>query len=223
MNQLTETNTPTEKQIIAQNIAFFRKKLNITQTELAKKLQYSNKNISKWEKGETTPDIFTLKKLAIIFGVSLDTLVNPMTDENKNALKTKTVIPVKWKLYMLALVISIIFLSACIIFYILKSINFTEFPLFHIFIYILPIIDLVVFVFLCFIKHKADIISLSLLGWLTALCFHISFWGNKDIAYIYVIALAYQILTLFLTKLINSGKIIKLNKIIISKLKNKAD
>ena len=105
----SETNLFAEKKIIAKNIAFFRKKINMTQTELAKKLQYSNKNISKWELGETTPDVFTLKKLAVIFGTTVDTLINPITDDNIKAIQTKSIVPTRWKVYMLMLVISIVF------------------------------------------------------------------------------------------------------------------
>ena len=46
---LTENTTKlTDKEILAQNIVFFRKKMGFSQTELAKELKYSNKNISKW-------------------------------------------------------------------------------------------------------------------------------------------------------------------------------
>ena len=209
----------TDKQIIAQNIAFFRKKLGLSQTALAKELQYSNKNISKWELAETTPDIFTIKKLAGIFGVSVDTLLNPITEENKQAIQTKTAVPTKWKVYMMMLVNAIIFLCSCILFYILKSIETPGFKLGLIFLYTLPVITLTTFVFLCCIKKKMEPISLSLLGWSIALCFHISFIDYPNILYIYLIAAAYQILVLLMTKIVNSGKIIKFNKILIKKLK----
>ena len=45
------------KIIFAENIIFFRKKINISQKELAEKLNVSNKNISKWENAETIPDV----------------------------------------------------------------------------------------------------------------------------------------------------------------------
>ena len=66
-----------EKDIIAKNITYYRKKCGLSQLELADKLQYSNKNISKWEKGETVPSIFTLKRLAEIFGITVDKKENP--------------------------------------------------------------------------------------------------------------------------------------------------
>lgn len=60
---------------IAQNIASLRKKHNLTQIELAEKLNYSDKAISKWERAESTPDITVLKTIADLFGVSVDYLI----------------------------------------------------------------------------------------------------------------------------------------------------
>ena len=60
---------------IANNIIFYRKELKLTQFELAEKLNYSDKSISKWERGEGIPDIPTLVELAKLFEVSLDQLV----------------------------------------------------------------------------------------------------------------------------------------------------
>ncbi len=212
-NSLSKENQISDKTILSQNIAFFRKKLNLSQSELGAKIQNSNKNISKWEKGETTPDIFTLKKLASIFGVSIDTLLNPISDDNKIAIKTKSVIPLKFKIYTLLLVVSIIILCSCVVFYILKSLNVTSFHLYYIFIYALPLIDLTIFIFLCCIRKKVDVISLSLFGWLVAICIHISLFKFQNIAYVYIVAGSYQLLVIFLTFMVNTKKTISLNKL----------
>ncbi len=57
------------------NIKFHRKRLGLTQKELAAKLFLSPQNISKWEKGACTPDIENLCRLADVLGVSVDSLV----------------------------------------------------------------------------------------------------------------------------------------------------
>ena len=48
--------------IIANNIVYYRKQLQLTQSQLAEKINYSDKAISKWERGEGVPDIFILKQ-----------------------------------------------------------------------------------------------------------------------------------------------------------------
>lgn len=63
------------KQIIAQNIVFLRKQAGMTQLDLAEKLNYSDKAVSKWERGDSVPDIAVLKDIADLFGVTVDYLL----------------------------------------------------------------------------------------------------------------------------------------------------
>lgn len=60
---------------IAENIKFYRRQIGLTQQELAEKLNGKKSLVSNYENGYSTPDIFTLCKLADIFDVSLDELV----------------------------------------------------------------------------------------------------------------------------------------------------
>jgi transcriptional regulator with XRE-family HTH domain len=63
------------KSVIAKNIIALRQSAGITQTQLAEKINYSDKAVSKWERGESLPDIAVLKTIADLFGVTLDWLV----------------------------------------------------------------------------------------------------------------------------------------------------
>lgn len=63
------------KNSIARNIAELRRENNMTQLELAERLNYSDKAISKWERGESLPDIAVLKNIADIFLVTVDYLL----------------------------------------------------------------------------------------------------------------------------------------------------
>lgn len=63
------------KNNIAKNITELRILNNMTQMELAEKLNYSDKTISKWERGDSSPDISVLVEIADMFGVTLDYLV----------------------------------------------------------------------------------------------------------------------------------------------------
>ncbi len=60
---------------IGANIAFYRKRAGMTQAGLAEKLNYSDKAISKWERGESIPDVLTMMQLASLFGVRVDDLL----------------------------------------------------------------------------------------------------------------------------------------------------
>ena len=63
---------------IGANIAAYRKRSGLTQAGLAEKLNYSDKAVSKWERGESVPDVVTLVQLAEQFGVTVnDLLVDP--------------------------------------------------------------------------------------------------------------------------------------------------
>jgi len=57
------------------NIASYRKRLGLTQLGLAEKLNYSDKAVSKWERGESMPDVLTLVQLAELYDVTVDDLL----------------------------------------------------------------------------------------------------------------------------------------------------
>ena len=69
------------KSIVAKNIAELRQANNMTQLELAKRINYSDKAISKWERAESSPDISVLVDIAEVFGVTVDYLVKAEHEE----------------------------------------------------------------------------------------------------------------------------------------------
>ena len=64
------------KLISASNIIRLRTEAGMTQAELGAKLNYSDKTISKWERGEAIPDAYVLTQLAAMFGVTVDYLLS---------------------------------------------------------------------------------------------------------------------------------------------------
>lgn len=88
---------------IGANIAYYRKRSGLTQAGLAEKLNYSDKAVSKWERGDSIPDVLTLMQIAEQFEVTVDALLgdvnalpeNPgtlsraMTQVSEKALKRK--------------------------------------------------------------------------------------------------------------------------------------
>lgn len=75
------------KEIIAKNLIELRKVSKLTQAELAEKLNYSDKAVSKWERGESLPDIETFKKIADLYGVTVDLLFRENFNAKKHARK----------------------------------------------------------------------------------------------------------------------------------------
>lgn len=65
------------KSVVAKNLVNLRKANNLTQSAVAAKLNYSDKSVSKWERGEALPDLDTLVGLASFYGVTLDYLTDP--------------------------------------------------------------------------------------------------------------------------------------------------
>ena len=60
---------------IGANITFYRKAQGMTQAELAQRLNYSDKAVSKWERGESIPDVLTLADIAAQFEITVNDLV----------------------------------------------------------------------------------------------------------------------------------------------------
>ena len=72
---------PTINENIAKNITLLRKQNKWTQSDLAEQLNYSDKSISKWERGESIPDIEMLCKVAEIFKVNIEYLTQEHSEK----------------------------------------------------------------------------------------------------------------------------------------------
>lgn len=96
------------KQIIADNVSTLRRDAGMTQAELAEKLNYTDKAVSKWERGESCPDITVLKAIAELFGVTVDYLITEEHEKN-------TVIPEPTKKRRFGNHISITFISVLLV------------------------------------------------------------------------------------------------------------
>lgn len=72
---------------IAKNLAHYRKAAGYTQAELAEKINYSDKSVSKWEQGNGVPDVYVLLELSALYGVSVDDLLNGDAEEQAEEIK----------------------------------------------------------------------------------------------------------------------------------------
>ena len=134
---------------IGLNIALQRKKAGLTQAGLAAKLNYSDKAVSKWERGESIPDVITLIAMAELFEITVnDLLTDPnelpdgdacnlekaMTKVSEKALKRKAN-----KNVILALSSTLVWFVALFIFVVLSSFELTDPYSWLIFVYAVPV------------------------------------------------------------------------------------
>ena len=127
-------------EVIAENLIYYRKLNKLTQLQLAEKLNYSDKAISKWERGESLPDLYILNNIAQIYGVTL----NDLTSETKTQ-------PVKKRgtirLLVTLLSVFLVWLVATVAFVIIKIID-PELPRVWLsFIFAIPVSMIVLVVF----------------------------------------------------------------------------
>lgn len=151
-----------EEEILSKNIRKYREGMHLTQGELAEMINYSDKTISKWERGESIPDIFTVKKLAKIFRVSIETLLS----DNVKDLKDSSPNSGLWQKFTLQIIIiSVVF--AFIIAYLTLCLA-TGPKLAYLYIlgvFLAASISLAIFIYIRCFKHRLDLITISLFIW----------------------------------------------------------
>ena len=76
-----QTDEQTLRRTIGKNIALYRKAHGDTQSALGQKLSYSDKAVSKWERGESAPDVYVLSRIAELYGVSVGVLIGEAQPE----------------------------------------------------------------------------------------------------------------------------------------------
>ena len=101
-----------QKGTMGMMIASKRKELGMTQMELAEKMGVTDKAVSKWERDLSCPDISSLPKLAEIFGMSVDELMQVKADtkENANDNKVSEIVNLALKGVALAMGIAVVVL-----------------------------------------------------------------------------------------------------------------
>ena len=124
------------KTIICENLAALRKEKKLTQAELAEQFNYTDKAISKWEKGETSPDIETLYALCEFYGVTIDYLTHPgsKADKEEYVLKDQYFYNKVWQT---ALTSSVVWMVATLIF--IYLLIFHNYIYWQVFIWAVPV------------------------------------------------------------------------------------
>ena len=182
------------KAVVAKNIAELRLLHNMTQLELAEKLNYSDKTISKWERGDSSPDIAVLVEIADLFGVTLDELVrNQSTEETA---KVHRQAEAKYNRRVISYMSeSVVWLVAIFAFIITTlTTRETTFQWLY-FVYALPSAFIVKLVFnSIWFNPRANYVIISALVWSILAAIHITFmYFGVDVALVYLAGVAGQI------------------------------
>ena len=183
------------RQTIAANIVKLRTAHGFTQAELAERLSYSDKAVSKWERAESLPDIVVLKQLADLFSVTVDDLLRE--DIPIDAMRTMK-IRTRNHLIITLLAVMLVWLVATLIFFI-----FGLLPTFKgqwlSFLYAVPTSCVVLLVFnSIWGRGKFNYLIISVLVWSLLVCIHLSvFYSlNVHLWLVYVLGIPAEIIIL---------------------------
>ena len=186
--------------IIAANIAANRRRMGMTQLELAEKIDYSDKSVSKWERGEAAPDLHTLVRLAEIFGVTVNDLVyaGPTAASAGNAEEEKARPNAGRKRIIITLmsVVLVWFIDGiiCFSFGVAAPDIFAEWAV-RVLLYALPVSFIVWHVFACLWWPPVwRAVASSGIAWSAAVCVHVTFYGVPWIGLAYAVAGVAQVL-----------------------------
>lgn len=169
MDTVNQTEAVNER--IAKNLSYYRKSAGLTQAELAQKINYSDKSVSKWESANGVPDIYILLQLAELYGVTVNDLVGD-GEERKPLPKKQS--KLSSSLVML-LSVGIVWLVATT-FFVVMNLFLPHREWWLAFLYALPIGSIVVVVLSSVFKRRTtNFISLACLIWTTLLSVFVSF------------------------------------------------
>ena len=183
------------RQNVSQNIIEFRKRCDMTQADLAEKLSYSDKSVSKWERGDGVPDIYVLARMAELFGVTVNDIIGTPGETPKPA-EPEAPRPAH-HLFVSALSIGLVWFIAVVAFFIGRVAAPDVGKVWLAFIYAAPISAVVMTVFAHLwwpIFWRA--FSVSFLVWSFAVCFHLTAQipNLSNINLIYTVAAAFEVL-----------------------------
>ena len=170
--------------VIASNISSLRKNFGMTQQELALRLNYTDKAISKWERGESVPDIMILKQIADMFGVTVDYLLKEEheaiqtpdnhSDEAEDAQNRHTV---RTRGFVTGMSILLVWLAAVMMFIVFDTMSAN--PLFHWFVFACAVCaSLILWLVMnsIWFNRRRNYLIISLLMWSVLILLYMSVW-----------------------------------------------
>ena len=182
-----------QQELLAKNLVYYRKASGLTQLELAEKFNYSDKSISKWERGEGFPDVFVLKSLADFYGITIDDFY---LEEHKKIVKQSQK---RKQIYIRLLSIGIGWLVTVLTFFLLNTLLSPDVPFkpWLVFIYgaVITAIIWLVWEFI-YQKRFLRMLATSALIWTVATSLYFTFLiaVGTNLPLIFVVAVPLQVL-----------------------------
>lgn len=183
------------KNNLSKNLTNLRIANKMTQADLAKKINYTDKSISKWENGDATPPIDVIKTLAESYGVTIDYLVESHPDENMDRLYKSDKLARANKIIITSLAVSLVWLIATALFVYGNLYGLIKYS-WLCFIHAIPISLVVVLIFNCIWGKRSYIfIIVSVLTWsiITSFFLHFTVYTPEAPWIIFIIGVPPQI------------------------------
>ena len=184
-----------QQELLAKNLVYYRKASGLTQLELAEKFNYSDKSISKWERGEGFPDVFVLKSLADFYGITVDDFY--LEEHKKIAVKQSQN---RKQVYIRLLSIGVAWLVTVLTFFLLNTLlnESVPFKSWLVFIYG-TLLSAIVWLVWEFIYHKKllRMFAASCVIWTATLSIYLTFLlilPDVSLSLIFVVAATLQVL-----------------------------
>lgn len=179
---------------VAKNLTEYRRLHGLKQAQLAEQLNYSDKSVSKWERGEGLPDVYVLTRLAALYGVTVDDLLSDRSPRKPSV--TFQRLRRRSHLLVTLLSVGLVWLVTVVCFFFLNLLvpEFTRSWL--VFLFALPVSCVVLVVFSALWSgHWAQVLSVSGLTWSIAVCVDVAL-RLPGMYLIYVVAAVLQVLVI---------------------------
>ena len=182
-----------QQELLANNLAYYRKASGLTQLELAEKFNYSDKSVSKWERGEGFPDVFVLKSLADFYGITIDDFY--ATEHKAIASKNHSL---SLQVYIKLFSVGITWLATIATFFILNTfLKNVAFKPWLVFIYGILATGIVLLVWDFIYHHRLlRVIDTSIIIWIGTLSLYLTLLVviNANLGLLFIVPVPLQIL-----------------------------
>ena len=194
------------RNVIAENISRLRRSARLTQAELAEKLNYSDKAVSKWERGDSIPDVIVFSELAALFSVTVDYFLHehgpeetkPRYEADKRRVRLAVALTACVSPYAIAVVLC----------FLLNELYASPEWLWKLFIVPLPVVSVLALVFCAlWANRKVTILAcVSALLWTALLTAFVFLYELAEAWFLFIIGVPLQAIVLFWLLVVRKNK-----------------